>query len=300
MTTTTHLYRTGETVQKIQKKTNILEKDIQTIIEKDMETYLGIRFIATEYRTGKIHNSRIDTLGIDENNVPVIIEYKRYVDSGATIQGLSYLAWLMDHKSEFELNVMKKFGEKVSENIDWSEPRVICIANDFKKYVVGAIGYMGPNIELMKYQLFDNGMLTITDVYTKNHKSNTIKPSESNVPYSLTTMERLKKCDNITKDIYEDLKQFLLNIDSGVEIKETKNYTAFRTTRNFAVVKIFTKNSKIRIGVNIDPDTIVIENGFTEDARDIHGNDGPLHITIKTYDDLEKSKPILIRSFNNI
>lgn len=58
-------------------KSAALEKDLQAQIEENMETFLGIRFLATEYITGKTHKGRIDSLGLDENNCPVIIEYKR-------------------------------------------------------------------------------------------------------------------------------------------------------------------------------------------------------------------------------
>ena len=54
-----------------------LEKPLQTLIEKNLEELLGIRFLKTEYSTGKTHGGRIDTLGLDENNCPVIFEYKR-------------------------------------------------------------------------------------------------------------------------------------------------------------------------------------------------------------------------------
>ncbi|WP_216636601.1 hypothetical protein [Endozoicomonas ascidiicola] len=55
-----------------------LEKDLQTLIEGNMEAFLGIRFMETEYTTGKSHKGRIDTLGLDENHCPVIVEYKRH------------------------------------------------------------------------------------------------------------------------------------------------------------------------------------------------------------------------------
>jgi RecB family endonuclease NucS len=53
-----------------------LEKDLQNLIGRQLETFLGARFLASEYSTGKTHKGRIDTLGLDENNCPVIIEYK--------------------------------------------------------------------------------------------------------------------------------------------------------------------------------------------------------------------------------
>ena len=49
-----------------------LEKPLQNLIEANLNALLGIRFLATEYSTGKTHGGRIDTLGIDENNVSVV------------------------------------------------------------------------------------------------------------------------------------------------------------------------------------------------------------------------------------
>ena len=53
-----------------------LEKSLQNVIERNLETMLGIRFLGSEYSTGPKHGGRIDTLGIDENASPVIIEYQ--------------------------------------------------------------------------------------------------------------------------------------------------------------------------------------------------------------------------------
>ena len=64
-----------------------LEKSLQTLIEINLETLLGIRLLASEYSTGKKHGGRIDTLGIDENHRPVIIEYKRAVNENVINQG---------------------------------------------------------------------------------------------------------------------------------------------------------------------------------------------------------------------
>src|SRR5215212_4797039 len=87
-----------------------VEKSLQTLIEKHLEAFLGVRFLASEYSTGKTHAGRIDTLGIDENGCPVIIEYKRSLNENVINQGLFYLDWLLDHKAEFELLVLRKFG----------------------------------------------------------------------------------------------------------------------------------------------------------------------------------------------
>lgn len=111
-----------------------LEKPLQTLIEQNLEPLLGIRFLATEYSTGKTHAGRIDTLGIDENDCPVILEYKRSLGENVINQGLFYLDWLMDHQAEFKLLVMDRYGKTSADRIVWSEPRLVCIAADFTKY----------------------------------------------------------------------------------------------------------------------------------------------------------------------
>ncbi len=123
-------------------KSVALEKSLQTLIEAHLETFLGVRLLASEYSTGRVHGGRIDTLVIDENGCPVIIEYKRATNENVVNQGLYYLDWLMDHRSEFELLTLKKLGKEASEGIEWSSPRLLCIAGDFTKYDAHAVQQM--------------------------------------------------------------------------------------------------------------------------------------------------------------
>lgn len=54
-----------------------------------MEPLLGVRFLASEYRAS--NRGRMDTLGIDENNCPVTIEYQCNTNENVINQGLFYL-----------------------------------------------------------------------------------------------------------------------------------------------------------------------------------------------------------------
>lgn len=65
-------------------------------------------------------------------------------------QGLFYLDWLLDHKAEFELMVMRRYGQQVSDTIEWSSPRLLCIAGGFTKYDVHAVQQINRNIELYR------------------------------------------------------------------------------------------------------------------------------------------------------
>jgi len=83
------LFRLQEAgVQELDRRSVSLEKSLQTLIERNLDALLGVGFLATEYDTGKKHGGRIDTLGIDENGCPIIIEYKRAVNENVINQGL--------------------------------------------------------------------------------------------------------------------------------------------------------------------------------------------------------------------
>jgi len=136
-----------------------VEKSLQHLIEKYLEEFLGVTFLASEYSTGKTHGGRIDTLGIDENGYPVIIEYKRSLNQNVITQGLYYLDWLMDHQGEFTLFVQTKLGKEQADSIEWSKPRLLCIAGDFTRYDTHAVQQMGRNIDLIRYQRYGDEFL---------------------------------------------------------------------------------------------------------------------------------------------
>ena len=137
----------GEVVKKIIVKDLDLEKNLQELFEANLEEILNITFLAHEYSTS--FGGRIDTLGIDKNGSPCIIEYKKSQNDNIINQGLSYLKWLLDHKANFEKLVEQHFasmqdsptvtweGKIVGKiKIDWDSPRVICIAESYKKSIL--------------------------------------------------------------------------------------------------------------------------------------------------------------------
>lgn len=76
-------------------------------------------------------------------------------------QGLYYIDWLMDHKAEFKLLVLERFGKSQAELIDWSEPRLICIAANFTKYDAHAIQRMSGSVELIRYKKFGSDLFLL-------------------------------------------------------------------------------------------------------------------------------------------
>lgn len=288
-------------VSELKSKSIALEKSLQTLIERNLNTFLGVRFLASEYSTGKTHGGRIDTLGIDENRRPVIIEYKRSLNENVINQGLYYLDWLMDHKAEFTLLVLKQFGSEEADAIEWSSPRLLCIAGDFTKYDEHAVQQINRNIELIRYRQFDSDLLLFELVNATTAQETNFISSEltkKTKTHYKTVSESLAQAKPNLLDLFEGLKAFLLALGDDVQMNTLAYYIAFKRLKNFACVAAYPTLDALTIWVKIDPDTVELKGGFTRDVRKIgHYGTGDLEITIKSVSDLEEAKPLLVQSY---
>lgn len=292
--------RNGQ-VNELEAQSVAVEKSLQTLIESHLEDLLGIRYLATEYSTGKKHAGRIDTLGIDENGYPVIIEYKRAINQNVINQGLYYLDWLMDHKGEFTLLVMNKLGRDVADTIEWSSPRLICIAGDYTKYDEYAVEQINRNIELMRYRKYGDQLLLLELVNVTQVDEAVPQETSSRTPsktYYKSQQDYYAQAPQGVKDLFDALSEFLLALGDDVQRKWLKYYVAFRRIRNFATVTIHPQAQKLLVYVPLDPGALEIEEGFTRDVRDIgHHGIGDLEITIQSEVDLERARALLVKSY---
>ena len=287
----------GAAVEELKGTSVSVEKSLQNLIEKHLEAFLGVQFLASEYSTGKKHGGRIDTLGIDENGSPVIIEYKRAVNENVINQGLFYLDWLLDHKAELELRILKKLGKETAESLDWSGPRLLCIAGDFTKYDTHAVKQINRNIELLRYRRYGKDLVLFELV-----NATTAQPTdhESGTHVYKTVSQYLDQADNEVKDRFEALKSFLVALGDDVQEKTVKFYFAFKRIKNFACVEIRPKRKSILVYLKVNPDDIDLEKGFSRDVRKIgHFGTGDLEVTILSDDDLEKAHRLLEMSYDN-
>ena len=58
--------------------TAAVERSLHALIERHLQPPLGVRLVASDHPTGRSHGGRVDTLGVDENGSPVIVEYFYY------------------------------------------------------------------------------------------------------------------------------------------------------------------------------------------------------------------------------
>ena len=279
-----------------------LEKALQTQFETNLDTLLGVRFLASEYAT--THGGRMDTLGIDENGYPVIIEYKRDRSENVINQGLFYLDWLMDHRGDFEILVRDRYGKQAAEAIEWSAPRLICIAADFTKYDEHAVKQMGRNIELVRYRKFGDDLLLLellTAVSATSSTSTAIAAGNGSKPRKdKTVSEYMQDMGPELAELFADAETYLLGRGDDVTKKATQFYLAYRRIKNFACVEVRPTLKQLKIFLKLDPDTVDLEEGFTRDVRKIgHFGTGDLELTIGSHSDLERAKPLILRSYED-
>jgi len=293
-------------VSELQSAPLSLERSLQTLFERNLDGLLGVRFLASEHRTT---NGRIDTLGMDENFSPTIIEYKRASNENVINQGLFYLDWLMDHRREFEWLVMERYGKDEAAKVEWSAPRLICIAGDFTRYDEHAVNQISRNIELIRYRRFGDELLLLDLVTTttaskslgtEQTAGNTVAPGAGvfGPNKSKTVTESLADADPTLTDLFESTRSFLLALGDDVQERTLKNYFAFTRLKNFACVEIKPTARKLLVYLKVDPTTIELQPGFTRDVSEIgHYGTGDLEVTLSKAEDLERAKRLFEQSY---
>lgn len=294
-------------------KSASIERTLQRLIESQMETFLGVRFLATEYSTGNKHRGRIDSLGLDENGCPVIVEYKRHSNENVINQGLFYLDWLLDHKADFRLLVMDTLGPEEGGKIEWSGTRLLCIAADFTRYDEHAVAQINRNIELIRYKLFGEDLLLlelvngasaastqsttgaeIDPVYEKPAKV-LVTPSQT----IRTHADQLAAASPELLALFDQTRSFILTQGDDIIEKPVKHYVAFRRLKNFVCMSLTLKiDPHVCLILKLDPATVVLEEGFSRDVSRIgHWGTGDLELTLRSSGDFERARSLIERAY---
>lgn len=291
------LFSIKQGTQELVSSQVILEKELQTLIEQNMATFFGVTFMQSEY---PITNGRMDSLGIDENNCPVIFEYKRSINENVINQGLYYLDWLLDHKADFKLLVLEKLGNKKADAIDWGIPCVICIAKDFTKFDEHAVNQMQRNIKLVKYNKYENDLIIFEFLNTPQVKAiqtdDNILTNNKKGP-DKPFIQKLADASDEMKTLYYSVRDYILSLGDDIAENQVKLYVAFKKVKNVICVEL--NQHSILLHVRLDPTQISLEQGFLEDqSTKGHWGTGNLRIILKNKQDFERCKPLLDRAYN--
>ena len=296
----------------VEQKNFPLEKELQTLIEVNLDAVFNCRFVASEFYTGAQHAGRIDSLALSEEDNPVIIEYKKVESSELINQSLFYLHWVQDHKGDFEIAVQKSLGNDT--HIDWSDIRVICIAPNYKKYDIHAVQVMEANIELWKYRRFTNNTLYLEEVFHKTKFTSTVaqttdknpvmveagkKAAQVRATATYTFAKHLEgKSERIQEMIYS-IREFVTGLDSTIEEVPKKFYVAYKASQNIVCMEV--QRRHIKLFVKLEPSDITEPPKSFRDVSDIgHFGTGDVEFTISSQDEFEVIKKYLEAAYNKV
>ncbi len=279
-----------------------LEKNIQKIFEENLDEILNIHFLSSEYSTS--FGGRIDTLGVDKNGSPVIIEYKRNQNSSVINQGLSYLKWLLDHTAEFKVLKQKA---RIKIDIDWDSPRVICVAERYNKFDLDTADVLPIKIELLKFRIYKNDILLVepetqnkvniptSKIFNKEKKE---KEYKEKIKYSIE--DHLAKVNPKTRKIFEIINEKISSIDESIIIEPKANYIAYKITTNFVDVSVM--QNGLRIYLNLPSrelnDPYDIARDLTKPKKIGHWGNGDYDIKLEKEEDIEKVFDLIKQSYS--
>ncbi|MCX4501034.1 DUF5655 domain-containing protein [Streptomyces anulatus] len=273
-----------------------VEADVQSLIEAHMETMLGVRFLASEYVIDCVDGGRIDSLGIDENGAPVIVEYKRGTDAGVINQGLYYLSWLTRHRSAFDSLVRDRLGVPTAAQVLWSAPRLICVAGDFTRYDAHAVREHRRSIDLVRYRYYGSDHVSLETVVSVTGKSGAANRRTRRHAH-MDAPQALQRQTGAIAELAVAADETLRGLGDGITRVQRKQYAAYQRLRNFACV-ISPQQTKLLVYLKADPKSVDLTPGFTRDVTGLgHHGTGDLEVQLRTERDLERAQDLFRLSY---
>lgn len=269
-----------------------LEKDIQSLTEKNLKSIFGLDFVKSEF---SLNNFRIDTLAFDKDaGTFVIIEYKRDKNFSVIDQGYAYLSLMLNNKADFILEFNENSKETLKRNdVDWSQSRVIFISSSFTTYQKEAINFKDLPIELWEIKRYDNQTVNYNQIKTSGAQESVKTISRQDEAIEKVTKEikvytedeHLEKGTEKTKELYETLKSAILNLDE-LEVKPKKKYIAFVSGSN--VVDIHIQKNALKIWLNLQQGDLDDPKEIARDVSSVgHWGNGDYEIIMRTDEELE-------------
>jgi len=294
----------GSVAKKITAKELDLEKKLQFLFEQNLEELLNIFFLAHEYSTS--FGGRIDTLGIDKNGSPCIIEYKKNQNDSVINQGLSYLRWLLDHKADFEILCQNK---KVNIDIDWNSPRVICIAESYNKFDLDTADILPINIELLRYRIYEENLLYLepenyqkVKIFTSGiiKKGQAQKSKDVNLQKNYSIADHLEGISQETLELFQDLRERILYLDQNIIEEPKAKYIAYKTSTNFVDIVIMRQGLKIFLNLKSgelnDPQNIARD--LTKPKVIGHWGNGDYEIKVENKNEVDAVFALIKQSYD--
>lgn len=284
-----------------------LEKEIQDLVEQNVEELFGLEFVKSEMSIGSF---RLDTLCFDnENNSFKIIEYKKGSSYSVIDQGYTYLSLLLNNKSDFilEYNEVKNKSLKRDE-IDWTQSKIIFVSPKFSEYQKNSINFKNVPFELWEITQFQNDTIGLNKIETNSEVNiNTTSTDEKSVVkrvsdeiVTINEDYHLGKSSNRPDgvvELYHKLKERILQLGDDIEVRFNKQTINFKRYSVFTDLIIYNKG--VVVVINLKKGDLDDPLGKTEDLSGKgHWGNGDYKLLIKSEDDIEYGISLIKQSYS--
>lgn len=282
-----------------------LEKEMQNLTENNLENIFWLEFIKSEF---SLNNLRIDTLAFDnENNSFVIIEFKRWSSYSVIDQGFTYLSMLLNNKANFVHELWKNRNKFIDMNdIDWSQSKVIFIADSFTRYQKESINFKDLPIELYEIKQFNNWNIIYNSILATNTTESikTVTKLETEfkeINKEIVTYDEnyhIINTDEKIVELYNEIKNFTLSINNNIDIIYKKVYIAFKINKK-NLIDISVWKWILKIWLNLKKWELNDLYSITEDvSKKWHHWNWDYEIKINNDKDLIKIKELINQTYN--
>lgn len=285
-----------------------LEKDIQDLIELNLDEIFGLEFVKSEMR---IQNFRFDTLCYDRNsNSFVIIEYKKGSSYSVIDQGYTYMSVLLNNKSDFILEYNETQEETLKrDDIDWSQSRIIFVSPKFSEYQKHSINFKNVPFELWEITKFKNDTLGLNKIETNSDVDiNSVSKDDQNVVQQVSKevvkidedyhLYKSKNRPEWVIEIYNKLKERILQLGDDIEVKAMKQTIGFKRYKTFTDLIIYNKGIGVVLNMNLEDVDDPLNK--LEDLSDKgHWGNGNCRIWLMSKEDFEYTVGLIKQSYKN-
>lgn len=294
----------NSTLSVIKEKNIDLERDIQKLTEANLNCVFGLEFVNTEFA---LHSFRIDTLAFDkENNSFVIIEYKRDRSFSVIDQGYAYLALMLNNKSDFILEYNERTKNNLKrDDVDWSQSKVIFVANSFTSYQMNAINFKDLPIELWEVKMYEDDVVLYNQLLSQDSKESIKTITKNKTIDKVSSEVRVYTLDdhlNIpqdVKDLFFALREKIFSINDSIEERPKQNYVAYRLKNAFAYVH--NQQTRIKIHLEILKDELDDPKDIARDVQNIgHHGGGETEVILSKPEDLNYVFDLVEQSYKKL
>jgi predicted transport protein len=164
---------------------------------------------------------------------------------------------MLNNKADFILEYNERTkGNLKREDIEWSQSKVLFLAQSFTTYQQNAINFRDLPIELWEVKVFDNSTILYNQLLSPEAKESIKTITKNKTIESVskeikvyTIEDHIANGSEESKKLFSQLRERILSLGEGIKEEPKKLYIAYKLSTNFTDIEI--RGSDLKIYLNI-------------------------------------------------